>query len=503
MVTHGSGFQVDALERDAFEALRLVRSNKNSLAPISRVPPEILSLIPDYFSKDNIDQDLVALTHVCHDWRDTFISRSSLWTELDFTTTDKTRTYIQRSQSSPLGLYLSNNGVINDTFLLVIPHIHRLKSLTIDTYGLPSVLRHFRCHMPLLKKLDISISAPNDPVLDATLLNGDFSSLHELHLSGVFTDFPWKNLSNLRVVELKVFSRSYGTTQILDFLESAPLLHTVSLQYPMRDTSDAPPERIVALRNLKTFAIEADQPPSALLHHLHIPTGASLISDFFSNGRGDPLPDYLEKISPNFNNLSAITAINLSFDEGRIFARFSGPSGSLRVLARWEFAVTYKTECQILRSLGPILPTTERLAVFKFGGPRPAELGDLLSFQTLLFTNRLRILILTDPFLLPFTHALDPEQNLPNIVLCSNIEELVLYFQDRSLLDVEHLIRMAKNRASRGAKLPSVTLVDMSSNGLKEEILELREHVTHVEYRVGDALPLWDDISSGSGRESG
>jgi hypothetical protein len=229
VVSHASGFQANTLERDAFEVLRLVRSMKNSLAPINRIPPEILSLIPDYYREDDMDEDLVALTHVCRGWRDAFISRSSLWTKLDLIDTDKTHTYIQRSQSSPLELYLRYDEVIDHAFPLITPHIRQLKSLTVDAYVFPNVLRHFFCHAPLLKKLDISISAPDDPVLDATLFNGDFSSLHELHFFGVVTDFPWKNLANLRVVTLKLYSQRCGTTHILDFLESAPLLQTVLL----------------------------------------------------------------------------------------------------------------------------------------------------------------------------------------------------------------------------------------------------------------------------------
>jgi hypothetical protein len=124
----------------------------------------------------------------------------------------------------------------------------------------------------------MGVSTGIDPVLDSALFNGDFSSFHELHLFGVFTDFPWKNLSNLRVVDLRMFFQSYRTTQILDFLESAPLLHTVSFLYPMEDSSDASPEQIVTPRHLKTCTIEADDPPSILLHHLHIPSRASLTS---------------------------------------------------------------------------------------------------------------------------------------------------------------------------------------------------------------------------------
>ena len=96
--------------------LSLVRSVKNSFAPVNRIPPEILSLTPDYYEydeddvdEDKVDKDLIALTHVCRSWRDVFISRSSLWTRLDFTNVDKTRTYIHRSKSSPLEINLDQH----------------------------------------------------------------------------------------------------------------------------------------------------------------------------------------------------------------------------------------------------------------------------------------------------------------------------------------------------------------------------------------------------------
>jgi hypothetical protein len=133
------------------------------------------------------------------------------------------------------------------------------------------------------------------------------------------------------------------------------------------------------------------------------------------------------------------------------------------VLARRD-TVTYSTFSKFFRSLRPILSTTERLAVFKFANNGPAELEDCSSSETLSSADHLRTLILTDPFHLPFIRALDPEQHPSNLVLCSQMQELVLYPQDLSLLDVEHLIRMAKNRASRGATLSSITLVDITGN---------------------------------------
>ena len=78
-------FQVDSLERDALQVLSLVRSTKNSLALINEIPPDVLSLIPNYWEDSDRDEGLVALTHVCRGWRDLFTSCPLVWTRLDCT----------------------------------------------------------------------------------------------------------------------------------------------------------------------------------------------------------------------------------------------------------------------------------------------------------------------------------------------------------------------------------------------------------------------------------
>jgi hypothetical protein len=480
--------------------LRLVRFVKNSFAPITRVPPELLSLIPDYYCEDYADRDLIALAHVCRSWRDTFVSHASLWTRFDFKNSDKTRTYIQRSQrsSSPYKIHLGKT--VDDAFPLMIPHLHRLKFLTIRANDLPSVLTHFRCPTPLLEKLDVKITYYAGVYIDEALFNRDLPSLRELCLHGVNTEFPWKNLANLRVVTLKLYSQRYGTTQILDFLESAPLLQTVLLLYPMEDSSDAPPERIVPLCHLKTFTIIASSSPSILLLHLHIPSGASLTSEFFFRVEESPLLDYLEKRSLNFSNLSDITAINLSFDYGRLFTRLSGPSGSLHVLASSDGSLD-AAGLRLFRSLDTTLSTIRRLAISNYTATT-VEVRDCPIFHTLSSTNHLRTLILIDCFYPPFVHALDPKQHPSNLVLCSKLEELVIYFAYGDDLPAERVVSMARNRALRGAKLSSITLVEQENDRPDREIFELGKHVVHVEYRFTKKLPSWDEIPGGNGGES-
>ena len=507
-IAYACGFQVDALERDAFEVLRLVRSLKNSLAPINRVPPELLSLIPDYCHRERrTDQDLIALTHVSRCWREIFISRSSLWTQLDFRNIDKTNTYIQRLRSSPFEIYLGDDENIDKAFPLITPHLRRLKSLTVEAYTSPSVLRHLRCHTPLLEKLDIHIAAQRDTVLDASLFNDSLSSLRELRLHGVTTHFPWKNLANLQVAELK-FLEIHGTTQILNFLESAPLLHTVVLQYPMPHPPDSPLERMIPLRYLNYFSI-ATSSPSSILRHLHIPVGASLDLEFRHNGDESPLLDYLPERSPHCENLSHITTINLLFHPNQKFARFSGPSGSLRLLVRCSLNILFPTSStidrRILHSFGPsALSTTRRLTVSSYTESRPATAQECPVFRTLSSAKDLRNLTLINCNNRTFILALDPEQNPSGLVPCPNMKKLVLCFQFQDLFDVQHIIRMAKNRALRGVKLLLITCVDPRGFTSKEEVFNLREYVTRVEYKVDECdIPAWDDISGGSGGEGG
>ena len=479
--------------------LRLVRSVKNSFVPINQIPPEVLSTIPDYYREDDTDRALIALTHVCRGWRDAFVSRSSLWSRLDFTNVNKTLTYIQRSQSSPLNVRLGSRETIDSTFAPIIPHVHRLKSLTIKARALPAVLAYFRSHTPPLEKLCINIAAPRKLVLDSTLFHkGYLPSLRELRLGGVVMGFPWKNLANLQIFDLQSRFNGYSTAQILDFFESAPLLHTVSLRYPMPSLSNAAPGRIVPLHHLKVFTIDTDPLHWILLRHLHIPIGASLISRFYFRGVESPFPDYLPDRSANFGNLSHITTINLLFNPGRGFVLLSGPSGSLRMLSEWgrrgDPSLDTKPH-QILRSLGHLtISTVQRLTILGYSHPRPAKAEECPIFQTLYSTNDLRTLVVINCNNRPFTYALDPEQNPSDLILCSKMEELVLYIKIWDVFDIRFLIKMAKNRASRGAKLSSITFVDRGGHGLREEALKLGEHVTHVEYRVDDTLPAWDDI---------
>lgn len=228
------------------EVLSLVRSMKNSFTPINRIPTEVLLLIPDYWKEDVTDQDLIVLTHVCRGWRSIFTSLPSLWSFLDCRNVDKTRAYIERSKSVPLEIGLIDPHVM-DAFLLTVPHISRLKHLTIFTGDFPAIVNHFFCRAPLLEVLDVSLRGSPGLIPSDAFLDGDLSSLRVLILAGVITHLPWKNLTNLTTFSLtRVLADQISITQILNFLENSPLLHPIGLEDSLPNSSDAPPNPLRA-----------------------------------------------------------------------------------------------------------------------------------------------------------------------------------------------------------------------------------------------------------------
>ena len=162
-------FQVDLLEQDMSEMLSLLRTIKNAFSPINRIPPEIFTLLPNYWNRHDYwdcqraDRDLISLTHVCRGWRTIFTSYPSLWTRLDWKNVDKTRIYIKRSRSLPLEIALAkSSGRISyhdDSLLVATPHINRLSSLFIyrSSQGLQDLLDRFPFPVPLLKELKLVI----------------------------------------------------------------------------------------------------------------------------------------------------------------------------------------------------------------------------------------------------------------------------------------------------------------------------------------------------------
>ena len=381
---------------------------------------------------------------------------------MDCTNVDKTKVYIERSKSSPLEIFIGqvdNSSYREEAFVLAVPHIGRLRSLSISgdpTEVLPALVEHFSRPVQLLNELNIDLICDQAPALPDKLFNGDLSSLHGLRLTGVITPLPWRGLSNLTTFE---FSHVPGgkilLTQLLDFFESTPHLRHLRLHDSIPNSCNAPIERVVTLPHLKGLKVVAQPAHSILLNHLSIPPGVSLRLEFTFSGKESPVPFYLPKSPDNLTNLSHITAINLCFGAEQKSMRLNGPSGELYILGSW---VRGGDQChaganRFLRSLNRFDVSRNQWLAFTLyyhprDAPTPTETRILRSMEDL------RTLILSRCTNLPFILILNPnkklDKNPDEKLLCPKLEEIVLYIERPDQFYINELLSMAEERASRG-----------------------------------------------------
>jgi len=471
---------------------------KNTFAPINRIPLGVLSLIPDYCDTDD---ELIALTRVCRSWRQEFISRSSLWTCLYCASVEETRVYLERSKASPLEIRLRETGrapFLNDAFLLTVPHLNRLKSLTLSgsSTNLLKLTKYFGSPTPLLEKLNLNFACTETPIIQDVVFDGDLSSLRDLRLAGVIANLAWESLSNLTTFDFcRIPSKRISVTRLLNFFGRAPL-RKIRLQDAFPNSSDAPPVRIVSLPHLKSLTIVAQPVHTILLNHLLIPTGASLSQGFNLSGNKSPIPTYLPKTLKNLKHVSHITSINLSF-KIRMFLRLAGPNGTHYVFGHWvgPSPLSLVSDYHVLQSLTLFqISGVERLTIDQYATPPPTRIETSPVYLTLLLMNNLRTLTLMDCLNPPFILALDPKRNPSGTVLCPKLEELILYIVDDDAFPVSGLLEMAKQRASGGAKLSTITIVGWREFVPAKEVLKLRDYVSWVEYRLDDVVPEWSVI---------
>ena len=460
-------FQLDVLEQDALEVLRLVRSWKNWMAPINRIPPEILSLVPDFLDMDHRDQDVITLTHVCRAWREVFVSRPSLWTNVDCVDLEQTRVYLERSKSSPINLSLDSDFFEAE---LIPSATGRLKSLYIDAFSedLEFIGTHLSHPSPLLEVL--SIRSYDDPVLPASLFNGNLSSLHELYLRSIRTELPWRNVANLTSFTFAYTSPPVSLAQLLDFFEGAPRLREVDIfsSIPIFGVRNGQPVPLPCLQRMDT----SSHASSHLFDHLLIPVGARLTMGVDRLPRpaiGGRRPSFLD----NLRNLPNFTTI--TFACGPACMGLSGPNGAITMVSR-DHQDRPWLEC--LAHLDT--SKTERLEIkyheYQSSVPIYQALIPMKDLRTLKLDCSLGLDI--------FLGALDPSFSSSGAVACPRLEEIAIVAHSK--FDLQHILRAAEARALGGMKLKAVTIAKPPAIVLPQfEILELKKHVMHVGFGVG------------------
>jgi hypothetical protein len=465
------------------------------------MPPEILALVPDFWNKDcgGRDRDLIALTHVCRTWREVFISRPSLWTNLDCEGRYRTRIYLERAKSLPINLSLQINDSLPPChpFFKVVPHsIGQLKSLSIegDLRCLEATAHHL-CHpAPVLEELSIrgryGYGSHHNPELSSALFNGDFPSLRKLKLKSVRPELPWRNMVNLTSIMLAHVSWGEDSIkQLLDLFESTPRLREVNLL--ATSTSGAQSGRLVSLPCLERMEITGGSSASPLLDSLLIPVGADL--EIEVDLPDPPIKDHPPRFFDNLRNFPNFTDIHICIAGVSAEMQFNGPNGQVRVILT---SSRFDDTGFVLESLDQFdTSKVERLRIDSCDFPS----GDL-PYRVLLPMEHLRTLTLyycRSPDI--FAHALHPTMSSSGTVTCPKLEELVIVLAPWGTFDMKSVIGVAAARASGGTKLKSVRIVGDWDKFGQTDVLELKKHVLHVECgpKVDGTNDDSDDIDEG------
>lgn len=174
--------------------------------------------------------------------------------------------------------------------------------------------------------------------------------------------------------------------------------------------------------------------------------------------------------------------------------RLKGPGDELRTCGSRNTSSLLQSLCKF------DLSKAQRLLVTENPTAPEGEFAKSPIFQKLLMKN-LRTLTLIKLDNLPFICALNPKQNESRTVLCSDLEELILYIITQNWFHLEELKKMASERAKRSSKLSSITIVSLGEVCPREAVFSLRKYVSCVEYKLEilsldwHAVPNDGDIS--------
>ena len=303
------------------ESTRALRSRRNALAPVSRLPPETLAAIffflsPPatfftslHFNRYGCFNDYghlawMCVAHVCHQWRETALNHPRLWSHINFTRSTVKLTpvamaeILARTKMEPLHI---EAGVSNfsaaqlDAFERQLDvHISHTRHLSID--GLfQSALNRLVLPAPILEFLSLGgIFLQTRIVIPINLFNCTAPSLTSLELK--YCDICWKSplLKGLRTLKIHGPSTEArpGLDDWLNALNGMPQLETLFLANatPLAPLaapliSDLP--LAVTLPSLTRFRISAFARDCALAFaHLVLPALTWLHVDVISHDAG-------------------------------------------------------------------------------------------------------------------------------------------------------------------------------------------------------------------------
>ncbi|KAF9783717.1 hypothetical protein BJ322DRAFT_1066780 [Thelephora terrestris] len=286
--------QVSQLENDISATLATIREWRNTFSHINRLPFDILSLIPTHLVSQ---KDRLRASFVCRHWRRTFLQRAELWSELVLSKgEDYVKTLLGRAKGSQLVVNVGRSGyreVPTSTMSLLSPHTNQIRDIGFANHGWADIQRFIDNNpgpFPLLDTLTFNLAPhglhPSDLEVMVPPSTRLFSTAVNLKNFRFYTTSAWTPplshfvFPNLVVFDYKVRPwEPFCALQLLDFLETSPMLQRLKINVMERTSLDGiPQERVVVLPNVKDIDITLTyiHPGYEIATHLSCPSVASM-----------------------------------------------------------------------------------------------------------------------------------------------------------------------------------------------------------------------------------
>ncbi|CAL1695158.1 unnamed protein product [Somion occarium] len=325
--------------RRTAEYLSFLRGLRNSLAPIHRLPAELLASI---FTEATLGEHLkpfdlvVQMSHVCRHWREVLLEMSTAWSDIDVSCIDRARTFVERSNVPGLKLRWntpSNNSeqtTVPQILDVIISHLSRFTEIRADLNwdNIKALLDLLSTHnAPALRHLGLKLSWHHRQIGMGCKPTPCTASLqlHSLSLCGFAIDWNSPMYSGLKRLELddQCNFHAVPSVEFLDILERCPDLVHLQVKFSgstfrVRNTDATTylaPRRTVELKKCNYFSLDSfeSQDCAYVLAHLCLPESTRIhLQKTCRRVTHNEFQQILPKDSAHVNALQAARQLSLS-----------------------------------------------------------------------------------------------------------------------------------------------------------------------------------------------
>jgi hypothetical protein len=203
----------------------------NGFSPINRrLPLEVLGVIPSFLVRD---RDRIIATHVCHHWRNAFLSTPSLWSNISaFEHPEKTKAYLKRSGNTPLSISIGPHKpwtrVASTTARTLAPLSNRCRAVTF-LKGCTGADIFTIIDNPCPRLVELSLEISGGMTFRGIEDLSGFPLLKSLTLIGDVRHLQFPQPFNLRKLGVSCNGREFRLPSLLELLAKIPLLEELEV----------------------------------------------------------------------------------------------------------------------------------------------------------------------------------------------------------------------------------------------------------------------------------